>query len=520
MLPRFAYPLGGLLFGCALLAAFELALRVSGVAERPPRRDPFSGFSSAVPVFERGQRDDGTAVYKMAESRFAPDRMYRAEPQHDFLADPPADNFRVFVIGGSSAAGYPYSTEQAFSSWLEQRLRHALPGQPVEVVNAALVSYGSRRLLPMVHAIAEHDPDLLVVYMGHNEAAEASYYRSILELDPRLFRLLESVYRTRIYRLAARLLPETTGPRKLPDEEGQEWRREMFGVMRNRGQGRGYADEREVALRDLLYERNLREMAHAMKSVGARVAFLTQSQNFSDWAPPASGHRLDLSVVERRKWEKLVSEGARWEKEDDAKALDAYTRALEIDDRYADLHFRVAGYHRRLGDLELAREHYLLASDFDEVPHGAPTRFNDIVRRVAEETDSLFVDVYAAFGEESGADLVGDDLFTDFAHPNLRAHQRIGELVADALQQAGIPQPGDRWLDVDAAIPATEQIYAEQPELRTKELQGRVICCLINMRDECRAEADRLIELVPDDKFALSVLRLKRPARPQPMFAK
>jgi len=509
MLSRFVYPLGGLLFGCALVAALELALRVSGVAERPPRRDPFSGFSSAVPVFERGQRDDGTAVYKMAEWRFAADRMYRAEPQHDFLADPPADNFRVFVIGGSSAAGFPYSTEQAFSSWLEQRLRHALPDQPVEVVNAALVSYGSRRLLPMVHAIAEYAPDLLVVYMGHNEAAEASYHRSILEFDPRLFRMLEFVYRTRIYRLAARMLPETSAPRELPDEEGQEWRREMFGVMRARGKGRGYADEREVALRDLLYERNLREMADTMKSVGARVALLTLSQNFSDWAPAASRYRTDLSVVDRRKWEKLVSEGARWEKEDDAKALDAYTRALEIDGGYAELHFHVAGCHRRLGALELARQHYLLASDLDEVPHGAPTHFNDIVRRVAEETDSLFVDVYAAFGEESGADLVGNDLFTDFAHPNLRAHQRIGELIADALQQAGVPQPGDRWLEADSAIPATGQIYAERPELRTKELQSRVICCLINMRDACRAEADRLIELAPDDKFAHAVLRWK-----------
>jgi hypothetical protein len=126
---------------------------------------------------------------------------------------------------------------------------------------------------------------------------------------------------------------------------------------------------------------------------------------------------------------------------------------------------------------------------------------------VAEETDSILSDVYAAFEEESGASLVGDDLFTDFAHPNLRGHQRIAELVADALQQAGIPQPADRWREADAVIPAPEQIYAEQPELRTKELQSRVICCLINMRDGCRAEAQRLIELAPDDKFAHAVLR-------------
>ena len=173
VLARIAYPIAGVVLGVGMLALFELGLRVIGVAADAPRRDPFAGFSSAVPAFEKQARKDGVAVWRLSPARqIRVDPRIPDEPQRTFLAEAPRDSFRIFVIGASSAAGHPYSTRYAFSTWLERWLRASLPGVDLEVVNAALAGYASRRLVLVVEEIARHAPDLLIVYMGHNEWAE------------------------------------------------------------------------------------------------------------------------------------------------------------------------------------------------------------------------------------------------------------------------------------------------------------------------------------------------------------
>ena len=100
--------LAGLLAGLALLLAVELALRLLGIGANHPRHNPFAGFSRAVPTFELDNWPDGTRIYRLAAARRKPaagDRV--AEPQREFLAEKAPDTLRIFVLGGSSAAGVP-----------------------------------------------------------------------------------------------------------------------------------------------------------------------------------------------------------------------------------------------------------------------------------------------------------------------------------------------------------------------------------------------------------------------------
>ena len=147
----------------------------------------------------------------------------------------------------------------------------------------------------------------------------------------------------------------------------------------------------------------------------------------------------------------------------------------------------------------------LRASDLDRVPHGAPTHFNDILRKVADDQRALFVDVDRALEEESGPALVGDDLFTDFAHPNLRAHQRIaGE--TRALRDAALPVPAEEWLWDLYTDPEPESLYREEPLLRTRELESRVFVCLVALRANCAEQARALETLEPGNQVARAVL--------------
>ena len=511
MLSRIAYPVAGLAFGVGMLALFELALRALGVAADAPRRDPFAGFSSAVPVFEKQLREDGIAVWRLSPARqIRVDPRTPIEPQRAFRAEAPRDSFRIFVIGASSAAGHPYSTRYAFSTWLERWLRASLPGLDLEVVNAALAGYASRRLVPVVEEIARHHPDLLIVYMGHNEWAERQYYGHLLAIPPRLFRLLEWGYRTRSYALAARLFEGIAPPERPPvveDDAGDD-ARQMFAVIRDRVGGVAWPSARELAYRDLLYEQNLRRMAETLRAAGGRLAFLTLGQNLSDWAPAAASHREDLTQDERERFDAHHRAGARLAATADGcePALAEWERARAIDAEHALLHYDMARCWHRLGRLDEARAGYRRASDLDRVPHGAPSSYNALLRDLAREYGAVLVDVAALLERASGERLVGDDLFDDFAHPNLRAHQLIGKAVFEALREADIPVPRARFGSGVPDLPDPEALLASESLLATQRLESRLFLCLVAKRDYCEADARALAQREPGSAVARQVM--------------
>ena len=503
---RVAVILAGLVAGVIALTLAEGLLRLLDVAPTSPS-DPFAGFSSTVPLFEPARRSDGAAIYRASPARLLSPEGHIDEPQREFLATKLPGTFRVFVVGESSAAGFPYGTGYAFSSWLERRLTAELPDWHVEVVNAAMPGYSSRRQLVVVRELAAYAPDLLIVYSGHNELAERRFYAHLLDRDPRIFRLQELLVETRLYRLVSTLVPAPRARPSIPEFTVDDVRdiAQMFAVVDERVAGKVYPTPRELAYAEMLYRFDLVEMARVMRHAGARVMLLTLSQNFADWPPGASSHRPDLADDDLTRWNHYVAEGdALADRHDDClHALERYAKALTIDDQFAALVYRVASCERRLGRFNEAYAHFRRASDLDRVPHGAPTSFNDDVRIVAQEEGALFVDVEKLLERESAYGLVGDDLFVDFCHPNLRAHQRIAQELVQQLQVAGVPVPAERWTPGRYVDPDSGSLYAADPTLRTKEHLARAATCMLARRDDCaRAEVKHVLATDPDDRWA------------------
>ncbi len=82
-----------------------------------------------------------------------------------FLAEKPAGTYRIFVLGGSSVVFLQRHLEA-----LEARLSEGHANNPgIELINAGKLSFGSQRLLPIAQEVMEYNPDLLVLYTGHNE---------------------------------------------------------------------------------------------------------------------------------------------------------------------------------------------------------------------------------------------------------------------------------------------------------------------------------------------------------------
>ncbi len=483
------FTLVGLTASLAVLTGAELLLRLFGVGGDHARRDPFAGFSHAVPLFVKGERADGVAVYHPTAGRFlAAIGRPLEEAQREFLIEKRSGTFRAFVLGDSSAAGVPYGTSYAFSAWLARRLTAALPSRPIEIVNAAVPGYASRRLMIVNEEVLGYHPDLIIVYVGHNEYAERRYYRHLMDLDPRLFRLRELVAGTRLWAVLAGLSQSRGGSDQPPQfnwvDTGTDTR-EMFAVLNPRLRGEQYATPRERAYMEIMYESNLTAIVRTARSAGVPVMLVTQSQNFSDWAPCASTHRPDLAPGDLARWDELVEDGNRFAEHGDcAAAVARYEGALAVDDVHADLHYRAASCLRALGRFPAAREHYRRASDLDQVPCGAPLRFNEIARKVAAAEGALLADAEAALSQASEHGLVGDDLFCDWAHPNLRAQQVIAAAIETELRRAEMPVAAASW-QTGYTDPATEQLYAENPKLRFDEWLEQMGMCLLARRADC-----------------------------------
>lgn len=500
VLTRVALIAVGLAIGVVTLGLVEVALRVAGIGEGGPRYDPFAGFSSTVPVFEKAVRADGTRVFRTAAKRQVP------VPQ-EFLAEKPAGGFRAFVVGESSAAGVPYPATHAFSAFLERRLAAELPGVPVEVVNAAISGYASRRILAVVRELARYEPDLLIVYAGHNEFAERKYYAHLIDMNPALFRAWELLAQTRLYALASTAVGDPAGEAPRFDFADLDNAYEMFAVADERLDG-VYPTPRELEWGERHYRFNVTEMIAAMDAVGARTMLVTLSQNFADWPPAASSHRADLTAGEKAAFEEALRAGRARATDGDCRgALGEYARARAIDDGHALLLFEIATCERALGELDAARRDYRLASDADRVPHGAPTSFNDVLREIARERGALLVEVDRVLEARSPGGIVGDDFFADFCHPNLAANAAIAEAIAVVLRDAGIPKPATQWA-APHSEPDVAALYAADPALRTQEHLVRAAACILARRPTCaQADIDAVLATDPDNAFAHQLRR-------------
>jgi hypothetical protein len=90
-------------------------------------------------------------------------------PKQLFLKNKPSAGYRIFVLGESSAAGFPYGNNASFPGILQRGISNAFPEKQIEVINVAMAAINSYALVDLVDDIFKQSPDALVIYTGHNE---------------------------------------------------------------------------------------------------------------------------------------------------------------------------------------------------------------------------------------------------------------------------------------------------------------------------------------------------------------
>lgn len=415
-----------------LLVLGEWGCYLAGVVPLAHTTDPMVGFAGYAPLFV----PDGQGNLETAQNK------RRYFPVQRFPEEKTPGTSRVFCLGGSTTAGRPYGDGTSFCGWLRELLPQAGPEHSWEVINAGGISYASYRVARVMEELLAYEPDLFVVYTGHNEFLERRTYRSVREAPRWIGRLLQELAETRLYTLVHRAVHQR--PELAPKADALPV--EVFPILDRSMGPEAYTPDAAYASQVVVhFEANLRRMVAMARSVGARIILITPASNESDCAPfkPADG-------------------GA------------CYRRGV------------------REGRADLLRR----VRDEDICPLRATTPLVEAVRRVAREEGVPLVDFEARMSDNALGVPGGSD-FVDHLHPTVRVHGTLAGMIADAMADQGMlpGTPSERIPEVAPGILARVDHAAEAKALRTV---ARVYAWA-GKWEEGLAKGRAAYDMVPDD---------------------
>ncbi|WP_305983017.1 SGNH/GDSL hydrolase family protein [Roseivirga thermotolerans] len=392
-----------------LLIALELLLRMFGYGESPQ------------PLFVTDKFDSGywTLNPRFAERYFS-DQAFATAPQYEVMEKAKGDStFRIFVQGASSSAGFPYHNA-SFPKLLEQRLQAQYPTLNVEVINTSLVATNSYAMLDMANEIINAQPDMVIIYGGHNEYYGALGVASTQSKgsSPRLVNTYLSLKKYRIVQLLSKLTQSIRAKANLPNSRSHTLMARMI-----REDAIPYGSDLYVkGLKQ--YEFNLSRLLNKYRRAGVSVGLSTLVSNLADFSP-------------------FLSENG------SESALTLYNDGLE---------------KRRNGELEEAVSLFNKAKDMDLLKFRAPSGIDSLIIQLRDKYEARLIDIKDAFEQYSPDRLIGGELMHEHVHPNLKGQRLMADRAFTAVAQTIAEQWGlfpSQGGGFQYAIAPADSLYAE-----------------------------------------------------------
>ncbi len=322
-------------------------------------------------------------------------------PNDAFLKIKPANGYRIFVMGESTTAGYPYGNNVMFSRFLHKRLADTFPDKHIEVVNVATSAVNSYTVLDRLDEVLAEKPDAILIYLGHNEFYGALGVASNESLGK--IRGVVKLYLKLEHLKIFLLLRDGIG--KL-----RNWISRVFygGSV---SEPSGTLMERMVAEQTVPYGSDLYQL-------GKRQF----DGNLRDILQKAQQAHVPVMLSE------VVSN-----LRDQKPFIGVQTDSLPS----AELVYQQAQKLEARAQLDSARALYYHAKDLDALRFRASEEFNQIIHRVAAEFNAPVVPMKKYFEAASPNGLIGNNLMLEHLHPNLEGYFLMSDAYFDVMRQHG-----------------------------------------------------------------------------------
>lgn len=420
-------------FGVAIVffLLIELVLTAVGVETLYKKTDSAVGFAGYAPLFIKQNLPNGEEIFSTAPNKIKWFNM------QSFPAKKPDNVTRIFCIGGSTTFGRPYDDRTSFCGWLRKFLPAVNPTRKWEVINAGGISYASYRAARLMEELEDYEPDIFIVYSGHNEFLESRTYSKLLKV-PKFFRSLAVLAsRTRLYSLLSDIINKNN--EVLPTE--------VTALLDHSVGPEDYHrdDEKRDAILDD-YETSLFHMTDISERAKAKLILVTPASNIRDFSPFKSEPSNRLSAIQIREIDSLkFGINMAMENHNIDLAEKMAKKALNIDGRNPELLYMHAKILLALDRIDEAKRAFIQSKDEDICPLRALTPIHDIVAAVSQTKNTGFVDFVNIINENSSNGIPGSELFLDHVHPTIEGNRLLALSIIQEMLREGIVTQGDTW---------------------------------------------------------------------------
>lgn len=482
--------LAGLGVSILFILFIELILLIFGVVPLNQRTDLTVGFSGYSSLFEKKTNPNGEEVYTTSHGK------YRWFNPQSFPVKKEEGTVRIFCLGGSTTYGRPYKDNTSFAGWLREFLPKTDPTQNWEVINAGGISYASYRVARLMEELAEYEPDLIIVYSGHNEFLEARTYQNLKELPEFVLKLSGLASHLRIYSLLHNIFFDQ---QDLLSEE-------VKPILDNSVGPKDYHRDdqlRSVVLKD--YENSLRNIVNLGEKAGAKTILVTPASNLQDFSPFKSESNSELTEPDIQKITMLKKNiNSAIDKKNYEQAAVIAKQAVDISNRDADLLYQYGQILLKLNRVDEAKNFFIKSRDEDICPLRALSPTIKIVAKVAKEKNTGFLDFDKIVGELSNSGIPGSDLFLDHVHLTIDGYRHLALALIHEMKKNGILRINETWNE--QVINSLSENVINSIDEREHAVALRNLSKVLawaGKKEEAELLIDEAVKILPDDSESL-----------------
>lgn len=359
----------------------------------------------------------------VARRYFSSQSITPSPPKQLFLKQKPKNGYRMFVLGESSAAGFPYETNASFPNVLERALSNAFPEKRIEVINVSMSAISSYTLLDLIPEILRQSPDALLIYTGHNE-----YYGALGVGSEQSIGNSRWMIRGYLHLCSIKTF--------LMLRDFFDWLKTRAAQM---SQG-GSAHEPNATLMESMVAQQTIPYGSELYEEGKEQF----EENIEAVLQKASEKRVTVVLGE------LVS---------NLRDQSPFISVEDKEGKSAQSYFASARKEEAEGDYDKARQDYFKAKDLDALRFRAPEGFNDIVHSIAKKHSCPVVPTVAYFEAASPHGIIGNSLILEHLHPNIDGYFLLAKAFYQTMEERGMISsqwPGDSCIENEKGHGITE----------------------------------------------------------------
>ena len=315
-----------------------------------------------------------------------------------FLKEKPDSTFRIFVMGGRSAAGFPYAYNATFPRYVKRKLEIVYPKLNFEVINLGITAHNSYTVADLANDVIKQNPDLVLVYAGHNEYYGILGVGSTIKFGRSqwLPKLIISLNKYKTFQLLNNLIKGITSLFANNEEitnNSETLMSRMIGNSNIPFNSETYFNGVEQ------FQTNMSEFLSDMKNSHVPVIIGGLTSNLLQ--PP-------------------------------------FTSLVGSKDTKEDSLFTIGKQQLENNQVDEAGESFFWAKEYDGVRFRAPEAMNKTLRELSDDFEYLYLNIDSVFKSKSINGIVGYNLMIDHLHPNITGYNIIGEEFYKNIISSGI----------------------------------------------------------------------------------